>query len=120
MVTAQGGSLDAERKVAKATTLLAKQAGTVTQIHAGRFGRAVVQLGGGRQELGDLIDPSVGIELCVEIGQEVEEGQLLARIFADDPPAAAWLDHLREAIEIGPERPTLSPLVMEHITETGN
>jgi len=120
MVTAQGGSLAAERKVAKATTLLAKQAGTITQIHAGRFGRAVVQLGGGRQELGDLIDPSVGIELCVEIGQEVEEGQLLARIFADDPPAAAWLDHLRDAIEIGPERPTLSPLIMEHITETGN
>lgn len=119
MVAAQGGSLDAKRKVAQAIPLFAKQAGYVTGLHAGKFGRAVVQLGGGRQKLGGTIDPSVGIELCVEMGEAVEGGQELARIFAHSPPAEPWMDQLLGAIEIGTEKPSATPLILERITANG-
>ncbi|MEK6269758.1 MAG: thymidine phosphorylase [Planctomycetales bacterium] len=116
MVAAQGGDLEAERKVAQPFVLSSKHAGYVSEIHAGKFGRAVVQLGGGRQKLGGAIDPSVGIELCVEIGETVEPGQELVRIFAHYPPADPWMDALLEAIQIGPETPPAVPLIIDHVT----
>ena len=116
MVAAQGGTLDANREVAQAITLSANQAGYVSKIHAGRFGRAVVQLGGGRQKLEGAIDPSVGIELCVEVGEVVEEGQELVRIFARNPPARPWMDALLEAIEISTEKLPRPPLILERVT----
>ena len=116
MVSAQGGDFEAERKVAQPFVLSSKHAGYVSDIHAGKFGRAVVQLGGGRQKLGGAIDPSVGIELCVEIGETVEPGQELVRIFAHYPPADPWMDALLEAIQISPEKPPAVPLIIDHVT----
>ncbi len=116
MVAAQEGDLEADRKVAQATVLSSEQTGYVTKLHAGTFGRAVVQLGGGRQKLGGAIDPSVGIELCVAIGERVEQGQALMRIFAHNPPAVPWMEALLKAIEICPEKPPAVPLIIDQVS----
>ena len=116
MVAAQGGNLDAPRKVAQSLMVSSKQNGFVHAIHAGTFGRSVVQLGGGRQTLGGEIDRSVGIELCVEVGDTVEPGQELFRIFASSPPDQPWIDKLYDAIKILPQKHDASPLIMDRVT----
>ena len=116
MVAAQGGNLDAARKVAQSLVFSSKQNGFVHTIHAGTFGRSVVQLGGGRQTLGGEIDRSVGIELCVEVGDAVEQGQDLFRIFASSPPGKPWIDKLYNAIKIAPQKQTAPPLIMDRVT----
>jgi pyrimidine-nucleoside phosphorylase len=56
--------------------------GWLSRIDAGVIGQAVVDLGGGRRQKGDKVNPSVGIELGGEIGTRVEKGQALATIHA--------------------------------------
>ena len=119
MVAAQGGNLDAPRKVAQSFGVCSARSGFVTAIQAGTFGRSVVQLGGGRQTLGGAIDRSVGIELCVEVGDAVETGQEIVRIFAPTRPAQPWIETLLEAIKIGPQQPFLPALIMERVAEDG-
>ena len=120
MVAAQGGNLDAPREVAESLVVCAKRSGFVHAIRAGTFGRSVVQLGGGRQTLGGAIDRSVGIELCVEVGDAVEPGQELFRIFAASPPDQRSIDTLYDAIKIGPEQPTVPALIIERVTADGH
>ena len=120
MVTSQGGDLDAPRKVAKSLVLCSKQSGFVHAIHAGTLGRSVVQLGGGRQTLGGAIDRSVGIELCVEVGDAVDAGQELVRIFASSPPEQPWIDTLYDAIEINPQSSKVPPLIIDRVTSDGH
>lgn len=50
----------------------ASKAGVVHRIDAELIGRFVVDLGGGRHKKDDLIDPSVGVELHVEVGSKVQ------------------------------------------------
>ncbi len=52
MVAAQGGDLDAPRPRAPAWTLTATKAGYVTSMDAQRLGLAIVEMGGGRKQLG--------------------------------------------------------------------
>lgn len=63
-------------------------AGWVAGIDAYAVGRAVVELGGGRQEKDDAIDYSVGIELLVEVGARIAEGDRILTIYAADEVAA--------------------------------
>ena len=48
----------------------------------------MIKLGGGRKQLGDELDLSVGFEMLVRLGDEVEVGEPLLRMFAQ-PEAAA-------------------------------
>lgn len=82
MVAAQGGDLDAPRNVAPVTEIAATHSGYVTAIDAELIGKAVIAMRGGRQQLGDELDHSTGIEMLVRVGDRVERGQPLARIFA--------------------------------------
>jgi thymidine phosphorylase len=82
MVTAQGGNLDAPRPVAPAHDVESPMDGYVTAIDTERLGYVVIHLGGGRKQLTDKLDLSVGFEMLVRIGDKIERGQPLARIFA--------------------------------------
>ncbi len=59
----------------------APQAGHVAQMGALGIGRAALLLGAGRVKKGDEVDPGVGIEVLVKTGDEVEEGQPVARLY---------------------------------------
>ena len=58
MVAAQGGDLDAPRPVAPAHEIGSPWAGYVTAIDTERLGYVIINLGGGRKQLGDKLDLS--------------------------------------------------------------
>jgi pyrimidine-nucleoside phosphorylase len=88
MVSAQGGDLDAPRRLASIHDVLSPRSGFVSEIDAERLGGVIVKLGGGRGKLADSIDPSVGLEFFARLGDRVDAGQPLARVYAQ-PDAAA-------------------------------
>ncbi len=65
--------------------------GTVAFVDAQQIGRIVLQLGGGRKAVTDLIDPAAGIDRLVQAGMAVEKGQPLMRLLAKSASMAAPL-----------------------------
>lgn len=61
----------------------AGSSGTVKTVHAGIVGQASLQLGAGRAKANDVINPAVGFDRIVKIGENVEQGQPLCRIHAN-------------------------------------
>ena len=116
MAAAQGGDLDAPRPVAPADELVSPWDGHVTAIDTERLGYAIIHLGGGRKQLGDKLDLSVGLEMLVRLGDVVEQHQPLVRVFA--PPDA--VPHIRRdllaAITVGDNPVQPPPLIVERIT----
>jgi len=113
MVVAQGGQPSAALKVADAAEVSAQQAGFVTAIDTEQLGMAVIAMGGGRQKVSDTIDHAVGLEMLVRIGDEVQPGNPLVRLFCPKP--ATHVDNVRKAISIG-EKASRPDLIAERIT----
>lgn len=75
--------------------------GWVASIDAETVGEVVVALGGGREKKDDVIDPSVGVELHVEVGMKVAKGEPLTTVHArDEGSADAATARLRTAVKI--------------------
>ncbi len=117
MVRAQGGDLDAPRPVARAWEIEAPRAGYVREINAEAFGLAIIAMGGGRRVITDSIDPSVGIETLVRIGQAVDRAQPMLRVFSHNETADNVRRMLADAIQIGPVAPTPLPLIADRLTD---
>jgi pyrimidine-nucleoside phosphorylase len=115
MVAAQGGNLDAQRPVAPAHDITCPRDGYVTAIDTERLGRVIIELGGGRKKLGDVLDLSVGLEMLVRLGDAVEIDQPLVRVFAQPDAAAAVQADLPAAITIDDNHTEPPPLVVERI-----
>ncbi len=100
MVAAQGGDLDKPRPLAPTSQVVSERAGVVTAMDAEQLGLAIIELGGGRKVLSDKIDFSTGFEMLVRIGDRVERGQPLVRMFAHDKQRALAAKMVGEAIRI--------------------
>ncbi|QBI21590.1 thymidine phosphorylase [Egibacter rhizosphaerae] len=86
----------------------ADAAGCVRRVAARGVGELAAWLGAGRARKGDPVDPAVGLDLHVAIGDEVEAGQALATVHArDDATADEGARRLGELIEVG--APTEAP-----------
>jgi nicotinate-nucleotide--dimethylbenzimidazole phosphoribosyltransferase len=115
MVAAQGGDLEAPRRIAVASEATAKDAGRVEAIDTEALGQAVIDLGGGRRKAGESIDPAVGLECLVRVGDRIETNQPLFRIFSDDAAKASSVaERLVAAVTVG-ERMTTLPLLIERV-----
>ncbi len=113
MIAAQGGAAEVctdpaailpsapvEREV------VATAGGTVGAMPARQIGEIVARLGAGRKRKGDVIDPAVGVDLDVAVGDRVEAGQRLALVHArsaDDAQRA--VNGMQEAITLGGASP---------------
>jgi pyrimidine-nucleoside phosphorylase len=115
MVAAQGGDLDAPRPLAPAHEVVSPKHGYVTAIDTEKLGYAIIDLGGGRKQLGDALDLSVGLEMLVRLGDVVEQGQPLVRVFAKPQAAGQVRDELLAAITIGDNPIEAPPLIVERI-----
>ena len=94
--------------------ILSDAAGYLAAPDAEQVGRAVVDLGGGRKRKEDLIDPSVGVECLVHVGEKVEAGKPVVRIHARDAVSAERArDALIEAIRFSESPPAGQPLVLD-------
>lgn len=79
-IRAQGGQWEpALPSAAFVQTVEASTSGVVTAISASGVGQFALELGAGRQQKDDEINPAVGIELLVSVGDAVQKGQPLAR-----------------------------------------
>jgi pyrimidine-nucleoside phosphorylase len=88
MVTSHGGDLNAKRYISQQHAVTADESGYVGRVNAERLGLAIIEMGGGRKKLGDVLDHSTGIEFLVRIGDQIEAGQVIANLFCNGDIAA--------------------------------
>jgi thymidine phosphorylase len=72
-------------------------------------------MGGGRRVMTDRIDTSVGVQMRVRLGDEVQAGQPLVRVFAAQDAAGRIEPMLAQAISIGRSPPQSNPLILQRV-----
>ncbi len=96
----------------------AKSAGTVRRLDALSVGRAANALGAGRTRKDDVIDPAVGVELVVKVGEHVEKAGTLAVLHVNDEARLAEARRLVESayeIDSSGSPCAAPPLIVERI-----
>lgn len=90
-------------------TIAATRSGYIAKVDARQIGRAVVDLGGGRERKGEAIDHAVGVETLCRIGDKVEAGDILFRLHANNETrlsmAAGWIEQHVLSISDTPVEP---------------
>jgi pyrimidine-nucleoside phosphorylase len=123
IVAAQGGDAAAVRDPgrlphARGTyEVPAPGAGFVTAIDAEAIGLAAVALGAGRARVEDRVDPAVGLLVEKKLGDRVEAGEPLCRVFhgAASEARDAIVARVQRAYRLGPAAPPARPLVLERL-----
>jgi thymidine phosphorylase len=101
-------------------TVRSAAAGFVVDIDPLQLGETVVELGGGRRQPGDAIDPLVGIVLQKQRGDAVQIDEPLAEVHAGSLAAAAAASaRVAGAVRIGSERTRRGPLVLARLGSPG-
>ncbi|HEX2693777.1 MAG TPA: thymidine phosphorylase [Gemmatimonadaceae bacterium] len=98
----------------------AQRDGVVQTVDPRAIGYGVIELGGGRRNMEDRIDPSVGFAITAKPGDRVRKGEALATVYAR---SKADLDVGRavvaQAITISESAPASLPLVSHRINAGG-
>lgn len=113
MIAAQGGANATSLKIAQSHELLAQKTGHIHAIDSALLGEAVIRLGGGRRFVEDKIDHSIGFELLAKVGQRIETGQPLMRVFADKEYDSL---QLADVFEIKDDPSAKQDLIIDRIT----
>jgi pyrimidine-nucleoside phosphorylase/thymidine phosphorylase len=120
VVEAQGGdpkALDKFELLPNATgmrEIASPRAGYVTAIDAEDIGAASGLMGAGRDKKDDTIDPAVGVILEAKVGDKVEAGSVLCRLYytrEDKVDEAA--DMVEDAFRISSQKPDARELILE-------
>lgn len=118
-VGAQGGDIsyiDDTSKFIEAsvcTEYKAEKSGYINKIDAQKIGRASVLLGAGREKKDDVIDFGAGIYLCKKTGDEVREGDTVARLYTNkNEYADSALAVIKEAFDYSQEKPYIGKTVL--------
>jgi pyrimidine-nucleoside phosphorylase len=108
IVNVQGGDVSALEDLAAVQAapvvrdVLAGTNGQVLRFDAGQVGQAALELGAGRGKASDRIDPRVGFDALVKVGQHVTKGDRIARVHAaDEESAARAAAALQTALTVG-------------------
>jgi pyrimidine-nucleoside phosphorylase/thymidine phosphorylase len=120
VITAQGGNasvLDRFELLPNATgarEIASPRAGYISAIDAEYIGQASAMIGAGRDTKDDAIDPAVGVILEVKVGQKVDAGGVLCRLYytrEDHVDEAAQL--VEDAFRISSAAPEARELILE-------
>jgi pyrimidine-nucleoside phosphorylase/thymidine phosphorylase len=123
LIAAQGGNpavLDKFELLPNATGAMeipAPRAGYVSAIDAEEIGLASTIIGAGRDTKESVIDPAVGVILEVKVGQKVEEGSVLCRLYytrEDNLEDAAA--RVEDAFRISASAPEGRELILEVVS----
>lgn len=119
MVAAQGGPVDLidrpDHYLPAARVIRpvhAPRSGTLLAVNARAIGEAIVNLGGGRKRLGDILDLSTGFAEIMPVGTDVRAGDPLALVHAasEDDANQGVADYLA-ACSVGNGVPDSHPLI---------
>jgi pyrimidine-nucleoside phosphorylase len=120
VVQAQGGNaqcLDRFELLPNATgmrEITSPRAGYVTSINAEDIGRASNMIGAGRDQKDEPIDPAVGIILEVKMGEKVDSGSVLCRIYyTKEERVEDAAERVEDAFRISAQRPEERELILE-------
>ena len=116
-VRAQGGDADALDELpvsSEVNEVPAPTDGYVARFHALGIGRAALALGAGREKKGDEVDPGAGVEVLVKAGDEVEEGEPVARLYGGRNVERAEA-LVREALEVSDEPVKAAPDILDSL-----
>jgi len=92
-------------------------AGIVQSVNGRRFGSAIIELGGGRRKVDDVLDLSVGFVDVAAIGSHVGPDRPLAVIHAaNEATAEVAAQMARSAYAIGDGPPAVRPVVLRTLT----
>lgn len=115
MVEAQSGNVEQikdpsllpqAKEILEVTT---KESGYIKDLHALKLGTLAMQLGAGRMVKEDDVDPAVGIVLNKKVGDEVQQGDILAYVHINQPLPTNWLTEFYDAFIF----------TKEHVEKTG-
>ena len=108
LVENQGGDISYIENTEKFTKAKYKmpveavKTGYVQKLNAEDVGKIAMHLGAGRMKKEDNIDYAVGIELLKKVGCQVEHGETIAYIYADDEQKGREaVEKLQQTYEIG-------------------
>ncbi|MEE2786909.1 MAG: thymidine phosphorylase [Myxococcota bacterium] len=121
IIEAQGGDprvIDDPRHLPTAqdrVSVTADRTGYVQTIDTRRVGLATVALGAGRKVKEDDVDPAVGLEVAVRLGDWVEQGQPLFWIHHNGRGLDQAVAHLEASLQLSDETVSPPPLIIERI-----
>ncbi len=120
VISAQGGNpqvLDRFELLPNATgmrEIYSPRAGYVSAVDAALIGQASQMIGAGRDTKEDSIDPAVGVILEVKIGQKVEAGGVLCRLYyTGDERVEEGAELVEDAFRISQQTPEERELILE-------
>src|ERR1700689_2343289 len=123
VITAQGGNsqvLDRFELLPNATgvrEIASPRAGYVSAIAAEDIGLGASALGAGRNTKEDDIDPAVGVILEVKVGQKVEAGAVLCRVYyTRDEHVEEASEEIEDAFRISAQPPEERELILEVVS----
>jgi pyrimidine-nucleoside phosphorylase len=123
VIAAQGGNpkvLDQFELLPNATgaqEITTQRAGYVSAIDAELIGQASSMIGAGRNTKEDSIDPAVGVILEVKVGQKIDAGGILGRIYhTSDEHLAEAAELLEDAFKISNQAVEERDLILEVVS----
>src|SRR5215472_432388 len=123
VIEAQGGNpqvLDRFDLLPNATgvrEISSPRSGYVSAIDAEDIGRASAMIGAGRNTKEDTIDPAVGVILEVKVGQKVEGGGVLCRLYyTSEENVEEASEQIEDAFRISASAPEERELILEVVS----
>jgi pyrimidine-nucleoside phosphorylase len=123
VIQAQGGNpqvLDRFELLPNATgvrEISSPRAGYISAIDAEGIGKASSLIGAGRNTKEDTIDPAVGVILEVKVGQKVEGGAVLCRLYyTGDEQVEEASQQIEDAFRISATAPEERELILEVVS----
>ena len=116
-VRAQGGDAGALENLpvsGEIREVAAPHDGYVSRFAALGIGRASLVLGAGRERKDDTLDPGAGVEVLIKVGDELSEGQSVARLYGGRNAEEAE-ELVKEALEISDEPVDASPGILDSL-----
>lgn len=114
MIAAQGGDLEDLYRPSKATYVAevrAEQSGYITELPAMEFGLFAMRLGAGRAVKSDELDYETGIVFEKKVGETVEIGEIVAKIYANEKISQELVTEFQKNVKIGSESVAVSEIV---------
>jgi thymidine phosphorylase len=122
-IEAQGGNpqvldrFDLLPNATGAMEITSPRSGYVSAIDAEEIGRASAMIGAGRDTKEDSIDPAVGVILEVKVGQRIEAGGVLCRLyFTKEDRLQEAAEQVEDAFRISTTAPEPRELILEIVS----